>query len=579
MLEKMLFYIPPVDHEEDALQQRLSEHPEIKFVSLVGVDIFGQDTDEKIPVRNVMSDYQGFLEKGVQTDGSSVLLPGIADLSNARVDLIPDADSVWYIDYNFANIDELTGLPVGTLRIPATLLHNSVNEVGSRVILRDAEKAVKKGVVDAMRDNPYVFKYLPFDSVDEIDEILLTSATEMEFYVKTPHEMADKERLHTSQELKESYWKRTIGPVRTALEKTIEILDYYGLEVEMGHKEVGGVKAELTTDGFTHIMEQLEIDWRFDSPMGAADKDYLARSIIKDTFRRGGLDVTFMAKPVEGVAGSGKHTHFGIAARLKDGRKVNLFTATDPSTDYMSPIGFGAIMGLLKNYEIINPLANCTNDALNRLKPGFEAPVSIVTSIGRSVDVTSRNRTVLACLVRDFRNPMATRFEMRSPNPKSNSYLVMGAGFLAMLDGIKAVLAAGKTPAELCESISKPYGAEDFYLEKNRVYRAENNIFEDYSEKEREKYFGKTPATVWENLTAFDEYPEKTRILFTDDVMTPVDLESFRQSVLKIWSTELHDRIIPSLEGSASKDALKRLAVTLEERRYSDASELLKKIR
>ena len=76
-------------------------------------------------------------------------------------------------------------------------------------------------------------------------------------------------------------------------------------------------------------------------------------------------------------------------------------------------------MGLLKNYEVINPFVSATNDAFNRLKPGYEAPVCIVTSLGRSLNEPSRNRTVLAGLIRDNKNPLATRFELRSPNPKS----------------------------------------------------------------------------------------------------------------------------------------------------------------
>ncbi|MBR4149925.1 MAG: glutamine synthetase, partial [Firmicutes bacterium] len=110
-LSRMLFCITPDKHEEAALQQCLSEHPEIKFVSLVGLDVFGHDTDEKVPVREIFKDYKGFLKNGVQTDGSSVLLPGIADITNARVDIVPDADANWYVDHNFDNIDEETGLP------------------------------------------------------------------------------------------------------------------------------------------------------------------------------------------------------------------------------------------------------------------------------------------------------------------------------------------------------------------------------------------------------------------------------------------------------------------------------------
>lgn len=41
------------------------------------------------------------LEHGVQTDGSSVHLPKIAVLNNAKVDMIPDKSVNWYVDYNF----------------------------------------------------------------------------------------------------------------------------------------------------------------------------------------------------------------------------------------------------------------------------------------------------------------------------------------------------------------------------------------------------------------------------------------------------------------------------------------------
>jgi glutamine synthetase len=336
--------------------------------------------------------------------------------------------------------------------------------------------------------------------------------------------------------------------VRTALENTLDLLNRYGFCVEMAHKEVGGVKPKLTHDGdFDHIMEQLEIDWKYSDPMQAADNDKQIRYIVKDVFRNHGLDVTFMAKPIEGVAGSGKHTHMGVAALLKDGRLVNLFTAGEPKKDYLSPIGYSCLMGLLKNYDIIGPMANCTNDAYNRLKPGFEAPVSVVTSLGHSVEAPSRNRTILAGLIRDLRNPMATRFELRSPNPKANTYLVLAAAYMAMLDGARAALTREKTPAQLLASISKAYGQEDFYLEKDRLYRTEKNTFDDFSQEERDMLFGRAPETVWEVLKRLDQCPEKVKLLFTENVMDPMDLESYKTAALDQWITELRNRIVPGM--------------------------------
>lgn len=544
--DKMLFTIGPENHSADRIKTILNEHPEVQFVSLVGIDIGGHGTDEKIPVRAFIKDIDKFLTEGVQTDGSSVVLPKIADLNNAKVDIIPDLDVNWYVDYNFDHVPQSIGLPVGSLRIPSYLRHNDTFEVGSRVVLRDAVADFKKELMELLKANPYVFEYMDLDSADEIEELIVTSATELEFWVKTPDEQSDREQLTTAQELKEQYWKRTVGPVRTALERTLNILDCYGLEMEMGHKEVGGVKAKMGHSGhYDHIMEQLEIDWKYSDALQAADNEKQVKYIVRDIFRLHGLDVTFMAKPMEGVAGSGEHTHLGLAAKLKDGRVVSMFSSKD-GKDFLNVIGYGALMGILNNYEVINPFISATNDAFNRLKPGFEAPVCTVTSMGHSVEAPSRNRTVLAGLIREAGNPLATRFELRSPNPNSNTYLVIAASYMAMLDGIRAAVTAGKTPAELEKSISKKKGEEDFYLETGREYRSEKDVFAHYTPEERDDIFGRPPETVWENITAFDKYPEKLEIFKSGGVMTDIVLESYREAIVNQWATELYNRIIPN---------------------------------
>ncbi len=545
---KMLFKISADRHGVDQIRKTLLAHPEIKFVSLVGIDIGGHDTDEKIPVREFLKDIGKFLREGVQTDGSSVVLPRIAKLNNAKVDIIPDTTVNWFVDHNFSYPDPETGLPVGTLRIPSSLVHNDDEGVGSRVILRDAIRNFKSDLLDLLEKHPYVFEHMDIDGREDIDEIVITAATELEFWVRSPEDDADREQLSTAQMLKEQYWKRTSGPVRTALEEVMLVLEQYGFDMEMGHKEVGGVKAKLENSGnYDHVMEQLEIDWKYSSAIQAADNENHIKYVVRDIFRLYGLDVTFMAKPMVGIAGSGEHTHMGVAAKLKNGKTVNLFSPKDLRNQFLNPVGFGALMGLLKNYDVVNPFVSSTNDALNRLKPGFEAPVCTVTSLGHTAQVPSRNRTVLVGLVREVGNPLATRFELRSPNPKSNTYLVLAASYMAMLDGIKAALEAEKTPEELEKSISKEYGEEDFYLDTDRVYRTEKDVFDEYTEEERDKYFGRAPQTVWENIRAFDLYPEKLDIFRRDDVMSETTLASYREAVLSQWRMELRSRIIPDM--------------------------------
>ncbi|EOU2013568.1 glutamine synthetase [Clostridium perfringens] len=544
MNKDLLFTIPKKYHNKESLISIFEDHPEIKFVSLVGVDLAGNDTDEKIPSKLFLKDIDSFLHgTAVQTDGSSVVLPGIATLNNAKVDMIADLDCKWFVDYNYDFIDPLTNRPVGTLRIPCFLIHED-KAVDSRHILKNSIDTFKSNIFSLLKKYPETLNDLNI-KFDDIDDLLLTSATELEFWVKTPNDKALIEELSTSEVLQEQYWTRTKGNVRTALEQSLLYMDEYGFEPEMGHKEVGGVKAKLTSSGqFDHIMEQLEIDWKFSDAMQAADNELFIRTLVKETFRRNGLEVTFLAKPISGVAGSGEHTHLSLSLKLKDGRIINLFNPT--KNHFLSKIGYGSIMGILKNYEVMNPFISATTDSLKRLKPGFEAPVCIVTSLGQSPEVPSRNRTILAGLIRDPHNPLATRFELRSPNPFTNTYLCIASSYMAMLDGIKYALENNKTEDDLLSELSKKPGEEADYLEKSRAYRSEEDVFEDFTDSQRNEYFGVAPATVFENLSAFDKYPEKVEVLKVNSVFTDKLINSFKMATTKRWTTEITSRIIPS---------------------------------
>lgn len=540
----LLYVIKPEQQNEQDLKDLLLAHSEIKFVSLMGIDFAGNDTDEKIPVKAFLEDMDSFLNgSAAQTDGSSVVLTGIATLNDARVDMKTDRDVNWFVDYNYEHFDEETGRMVGTLRIPCFLIHNN-KMVCSRSILKNTLDYVEREMLALFKENPKIAG-LEHINLNEVKKLVFTNATELEFWVKTPMENASVEALSSSQIMQEQYWQRTRGNVRTALEETIEVMDFYGMEPEMGHKECGGVKGQIDSNGhMLHVMEQLEVDWKFAAGVQPSDNEVLARNIVKEVFRKHGLDVTFQAKPIPGVAGSGEHVHVGIGAVMNDGEFVNLFSPKDMESDFLSAIGFGSLMGLLKNYEVTNPLISCTLDSLNRLKPGFEAPICIVTSLGLAPKVPSRNRTILAGLIRDIGNPKATRVEMRSPNPFTNTYLAVAAFYLCCLDGIKAAVKSGLDLKALEKEISKKAGEESFYLEKDRQYRTEEDVFEDFTAEERNRLFGAPPATVWENFQAFDKYPEKIEVLTAGGIFKREYLESFKQGALIRWKTELLTRLL-----------------------------------
>ena len=544
MYEKDLLYvIKPSQLTPDTLQVLLAQHPEIKFVSFMGIDFAGNDTDEKVPISALLDNIDTMLyHHTAQTDGSSVVLPGVASLNDARVDMVADLSVNWFVDYNLEHVDPETGKLVGTLRVPCFLKHNG-EFVDSRYLLKKTLDVADE-TLKAMKAEGKV-PGLAF-AADDVEKITFTSATELEFWVKTTTENVSTEALSSSQIMQEQYWARTRGNVRTALEQAVAVLGYYGLEPEMGHKEVGGVRGQLDANGnMTHVHEQMEIDWKYSNGLQAADNEILVRTVVKEIFRANGLEVSFLAKPIVGVAGSGEHTHVGMGCITKDGKFYNLFSPADMEKDFLSAVGYGALMGILKNYEVLNPIVSCTTDAFKRLKPGFEAPICIVTSLGKAPDIPSRNRTILAGLIRDLDNPKATRFEMRAPNPFTNTYMALAGFYMAALDGIKAALGSGKSTDGLCAELSKKAGEEGFYLEKDREYRSENDVFEDYSDDERDAYFGKPPATVWENCKAFDAYPDKVAVLTQGDIIKPVYLKSFETGALIRWQTELLKHIIP----------------------------------
>jgi len=492
-MTNLKYFIEPKKISTKELENFISETNTIKFVSLAGIDLGNRATDEKIPKEIILEDFENFLKNGIQTDGSSVFLPIIAEINNAKVDLVPDCSVKWFIDYNHNNLDE-NGNPIGTLDIPSFLRHDN-KFVGSRSILKRTTEYVKEEIIELLKyDN--ALDNISINSIDEIEKVVLTSATELEFWVKTPDQRSDIEKLSASQELKEHYWKRTIGQVRTATENSLLALNNMGFNAEMAHKEVGGVKAKLAgTNIYSGIMEQLEIDWKYDFSLQSADNELYAKNIINDTFEDQGLVVNFKAKPIEGVAGNGEHTHTSISLKLKNGKTVNLFAHTDNKNNYLNQFGWGALYGLTHNYDIVNPFITATTDGFKRLKPGFEAPVCTVTSIGYTPQNPSRNRTVLIGLIRDIN-------KLRSPNPNTNTYLAISTMYLTMLDGIKYV----------------------------------------FTEDERNKLFNLPPTTVYENLLNLEQ-SDKLHILLQGNTFNETLINSYKLSMLNQWENEIRYRL------------------------------------
>ena len=128
---------------------------------------------------------------------------------------------------------------------------------------------------------------------------------------------------------------------------------------------------------------------------------------------------------------------------------------------------------------------------------------------------------------------------------------MLAACYSAVLDGIEA--AATHTTDELLGELSKNAGDKGFYLEKDRAYRSEKDVFEDYTEAERTRLFGAPPATVWEHMQSFANYPEKKAVITAGGALRDQIIDAFKAGELLRWRTELVSRIIPGIRDIVRK--------------------------
>ncbi len=189
-------------------------------------------------------------------------------------------------------------------------------------------------------------------------------------------------------------------------------LTQMGITVEQAHHEVA--------------IGQHEIDFRYADALQTADNAITFKFTLKAVAQRHGLHATFMPKPLEGINGSGMHTHQSFY-RLDGGG--NAFV--DESDPYgLSQTARQFMAGLLHHARgmasVFAPIVN----SYRRLVPGFEAPVYIGWAN------TNRSALIRVPAVRPHRR-QATRVELRCPDPSCNPYLAFATMLACGLDGIE----------------------------------------------------------------------------------------------------------------------------------------------
>ena len=192
--------------------------------------------------------------------------------------------------------------------------------------------------------------------------------------------------------------------IRRDIVGTLEAMDF---EIEASHHEVA--------DG------QHEIDFKYADALTTADNIITFKYVVKSIAAEYGVHATFMPKPIFGINGSGMHCNLSL---FKDGK--NLFYA--PERDFqLSKEALYSIGGVLKHVKSFTAVTNPIVNSYKRLVPGYEAPVYLAWSLA--------NRSALIRV--PAKRGVATRIELRSPDPSCNPYLALAAILGAILDGIE----------------------------------------------------------------------------------------------------------------------------------------------
>ena len=208
-----------------------------------------------------------------------------------------------------------------------------------------------------------------------------------------------------------SYFDLTTTDAASDLRKrTIAMLEALGIPVEYSFHE--------------DAPSQHEIDLRYTDALTMADNVMTFRLVVREIALERGSYATFMPKPLEGVQGSGMHTHLSLFG--EDGNAFH-----DPSGAYgLSKVAHGFIAGLLVHAPEITAVTNQWVNSYKRLVHGYEAPTWVTWA--------RNNRSALVRIpVTKPGKASSTRIEFRSPDPACNPYLAFALMLAAGLRGIE----------------------------------------------------------------------------------------------------------------------------------------------
>ncbi len=274
-------------------------------------------------------------------------------------------------------------------------------------------------------------------NLDEARELgyALMAAPEVEFFYFASGDPADgpPQPLDTA-----SYFDLTTADVASDLRRrTIHMLEAMGMPIEYSFHE--------------DSPSQHEIDLRYTEALDMADNIMTLRLVVKKIAMERGTYATFMPKPLNGVQGSGMHTHLSLFRG-----EENVFHDPDDESG-ISDTARQFTAGILRHAREITAVTNQLINSYKRFAETSEAPPYVAWS--------RNNRSALIRVpVRKVGKPESARIEYRALDAATNPYLsfslLLKAGLRGIAEGYELPEATNVNLFELDDRQRRELGIE-----------------------------------------------------------------------------------------------------------------------
>lgn len=332
------------------------QEEDVKFIRLAFCDVFGKQKNISI----MPDELPRAFEYGIAIDASAIV--GFGDETHSDLFLHPDADT-------------LMPLPWRPEHGRVVRMFCTISYPNGKTFECDSRSILKQAVQDAEKAG-FQFYF----------------GAEQEFYL---FNLDDNGNL--TKEPYDNAGYMDIAPEDKGENIRREVcltLEQMGIRPESSHHEEGP--------------GQNEIDFRYSTPLAAADNAMTFQTVVKTVAYRNGLYADFSPKPLKNKPGNGFH--------------INMSVKSSDNSDNMNFMIAGILAKIAEMTVFLNPLESSYERFGNNKAP-------------RYISWSSENRSQLVRVpasVGEYR-----RAELRSPDPAANTYLAFTLMIYASLYGIQ----------------------------------------------------------------------------------------------------------------------------------------------